>query len=44
MVATSKPEGWSCPECGEGPVRVINAVYATCEECGAEFERGEVGI
>jgi ribosomal protein L37AE/L43A len=33
-----------CPECGNKTLRVSDAIFADCIECGAAIERNEVGI
>lgn len=39
-----EPDGPACPDCGDRELRTSDAVYATCESCGSEIERTEVGL
>jgi predicted RNA-binding Zn-ribbon protein involved in translation (DUF1610 family) len=34
----------ACPDCGQDELRVSDAVYADCENCGAAVLRNEVGL
>jgi RNA polymerase-binding transcription factor DksA len=34
----------SCSECEDGTLRVSDGVYATCDNCGADVLRNEVGL
>ena len=33
-----------CPDCEDGALRVSDGVFATCDNCGADVLRNEVGL